>query len=195
MLCYRYGNIIADDLDCNITDSVEQLKCLQNVTVDKILHREKRTPLDSPLGSQAVIDGTFLPMSPKMMMVMGQYNQNVDILLGCNKDEGLKFTSPAYFDNSTIDQWREEWLDWRGYMYMLGLDNETIPDKAVTRLDAIDTFYLGSLQNMTFSNIDEITKMYTDSWYCYSGYDFISRHIANVKENNKRGRNYFNFLG
>ena len=37
---------------------------------------------------------------------------------------------------------------------------------------------------MTFDNIDQITKMYTDSWYCYSGYDFISRHIANVKENN-----------
>ena len=36
---------------------------------------------------------------------------------------------------------------------------------------------------MTFDNIDQITKMYTDSWYCYSGYDFISRHIANVKEN------------
>jgi len=26
--------------------------------------------------------------------------------------------------------------------------------------------------------------MYTDSWYCYSGHDFITRHISNVKENN-----------
>merc|ERR1711894_693769 len=40
------------------------------------------------------------------------------------------------------------------------------------------------IDNMSFENISQVTKMYTDAWYCYSGYDFISRHIANVKENN-----------
>ena len=119
---------------------------------------------------------------------MGQYNQNVDILIGCNKDEGLKFTAAAYKNNSIIDQWRTEWLNWteydggRGYMYMLGLDKED--DVANNRLDEINKEYLGSLDGMTFDNISNITNMYTDSWYCYSGHDFITRHISNVKENN-----------
>merc|ERR1712141_768164 len=66
----------------------------------------------------------------------------------------------------------------------LGLDKDDIDDEQANRLDAIDNFYLGDLEYMSFENVTEITKMYTDSWYCYSGYDFISRHIANVKENN-----------
>merc|ERR1719367_2199471 len=108
----QYGQMIAEDLNCkktNLTGDQTQLQCLQNVTVEDILNREPKDrnqyPLDSPLGPQAVIDGgflpgnsSFLPMSPKMMMVMGQYNQNVDILIGCNKEEGLKFTQPAYKD-------------------------------------------------------------------------------------------------
>ena len=194
--------MIADDLGCgkaNLSAGQDQLKCLQTVPVNDILNRvpKNRTkyPLDSPLGPQAVIDGSFLPsnssflpMSPKMMMVMGQYNQNVDILIGCNKDEGLKFTADAHGDPSIIDQWRKEWLNWteydggRGYMYMLGLDKED--NVANNRLDEINKAYLGSLDNMTFTNINEITNMYTDSWYCYSGHDFITRHISNVKENN-----------
>merc|ERR1719167_1520246 len=162
---------------------------------------------------------------------MGQYNQNVDTIIGCNKDEGLKFTKDAYLNHTVPYQWQKEWLNWteydeggRGYMYMLGLDkqdftkdaylNHTVPyqwqkewlnwteyddggrgymymlglDKqdsvANNRLDAINKAYLGSLENMTFDNINEITSMYTDSWYCYSGHDFITRHISNVKENN-----------
>jgi len=126
---------------------------------------------------------------------MGQYNQNVDILIGCNKEEGLKFTTDAYLDNTLIDTWREQWLDWtnstnppgplpggRGYTYMLGLDkNDSV---ASNRLLAINEKYLGSLENMIFENIENITNMYTDAWYCYSGHDFITRHISNVKENN-----------
>ena len=197
--------MIAEDLNCkktNLTGNQTQLQCLQNVTVEDILNREpkdrEKYPDDSPLGPQAVIDGgflpgnsSFLPMSPKMMMVMGQYNQNVDILIGCNKEEGLKFTGEVYDDPTLINTWREQWLDWtnstnlpggRGYTYMLGLDkNDSV---ASNRLDAITEKYLGSLDNMTFENIEQITNMYTDSWYCYSGHDFITRHISNVKENN-----------
>ena len=194
--------MIAEDLNCkneNLTSLKDQLGCLQKLNVTDILTREPKDrtkfPIDSPLGPQAVIDGgflpsnsSFLPMSPKMMMVMGQYNQNVDTLIGCNKDEGLKFTQKTYLNNSIIEEWQQEWLNWktydggRGYMYMLGLDkNDTV---ANSRLDAINEAYLGGLENMIFDNIDNITNMYTDSWYCYSGHDFITRHISNVKENN-----------
>lgn len=126
---------------------------------------------------------------------MGQYNQNVDILIGCNKEEGLKFTVDVHINHTLIDTWREQWLDWtnstippgplpggRGYTYMLGLDkNDSV---ASNRLGAITEKYLGSLENMTFANINQTTNMYTDAWYCYSGHDFITRHISNVKENN-----------
>jgi len=199
----EYGQMIAEDLNCsknNLNSTQDQLKCLQNVNVTDILSREPKNrtkyPSDSPLGPQAVIDGgflpsnsSFLPMSPKMMMVMGQYNQNVDTIIGCNKDEGLKFTKDAYLNHTVPYQWQKEWLNWteydeggRGYMYMLGLDKQD--SVANNRLDAINKAYLGSLENMTFDNINEITSMYTDSWYCYSGHDFITRHISNVKENN-----------
>ena len=179
--------MIAEDLGCGKTNSTdrEQVECLQNnVAVHDILAMPRRYSIDSPIGPQAVIDHNFLPDTPKMMMVMGQYNQNVDILLGCNRDEGLQFTAPIYNNNSIATQWKEEWKEWRGYMYMLGLDKDDIDEEQANRLDAIDNFYLGDLEYMSFENVTEITKMYTDSWYCYSGYDFISRHIANVKENN-----------
>jgi len=119
----EYGQMIAEDLNCkneNLTSLKDQLGCLQKLNVTDILTREPKDrtkfPIDSPLGPQAVIDGgflpsnsSFLPMSPKMMMVMGQYNQNVDTLIGCNKDEGLKFTQKTYLNNSIIEEWQQEW--------------------------------------------------------------------------------------
>ena len=37
---------------------------------------------------------------------------------------------------------------------------------------------------MTYENITQVTDMHSDSWFCYASYDFVSRHIPNVKQNN-----------
>ena len=181
--------MIADSLGCGNESftNIEKLECLQAVQVDDLLKSVDRT---GPVGSQAVIDSflppqdQFLPQSAKMMMVMGMYNQDVDILLGCNKDEGLIFTTPIYANHSIIDEWRKEWMTSRGPMYMLGLEPEDIDNDATIRLNAINEFYLESLDYMTFENITQVTNMHSDSWFCYASYDLITRHIANVKQNN-----------
>ena len=142
-----------------------------------------------PYGSQAVVDGTFsekpfLPMSAKELMVSGQYNENIDLLLGCNKEDGLVFTNPIYANHSLMDEWRSQWMDGRGAFDMLGIEKQDIDDEAAGRVEEITKFYLESLEYMTFDNVTQVTKMYTDSWFCYAAYDFVSRHIANVKQNN-----------
>ena len=93
---YRWGQLAASSVGCDKGEA--QIHCLQSVSVDRLL----KTPITSgPNGAQAVIDGSytetpFLPMSPRDIMSSGKYNNNISLLLGYNKDEGILHTGNAY---------------------------------------------------------------------------------------------------
>ena len=51
----------------------------------------------APYGSYIygpVVDGSFVPESAPMLLVLGQFDHNMEIMVGHNADEGLMFTDP-----------------------------------------------------------------------------------------------------
>ena len=160
------------------------MHCLQSVSVERLL----RTQLAAgPNGAQAVIDkphssSPFLPMSPKEIMRSGDYNHEVSLLLGYNKDEGLLHTGAAYKNPALVNQWRSKWLETFGPSTLLGLKDQPIdsPSREITR--KIAEHYLDSIDAMTFDNISNITNMYTDSWFGHPVHDFVSRRISNKQK-------------
>ena len=84
---FRWGQICAEDLGCNQTESLNtQITCLQELTVANIV----KSNCVGFRGAQAVVDGSFsdqpfLPDHPKFLMSSGMYNKDVNILLGSNR--------------------------------------------------------------------------------------------------------------
>ena len=79
----------ASSVGCEFSgDITEQIECLQSVPVEYFINGS--AVLSGHLGAQAVVDGSFsnnpfLPMHPRDLMISGQYNSKVNVLLGCNR--------------------------------------------------------------------------------------------------------------
>ena len=176
---YRWGQLAASSVGCDKGEA--QIHCLQSVSVDRLL----KTPITSgPNGAQAVIDGSytetpFLPMSPRDIMSSGKYNNNISLLLGYNKDEGILHTGNAYKDPSLIKKWKSKWNDKFGPSTLLGLKDQPINKKSKDIVKKITNHYIGSVNDLTFDNLEKMTKVYTDAWFGHPIHEFVSRRVEN----------------
>ena len=81
---------MAQSVGCGSTDNEnEMILCLQEVPVNNYTDSWIQ---NGPNSAQAVIDGafssnSFLPNTPQEIIDRGNYNHNINILLGCNRYE------------------------------------------------------------------------------------------------------------
>ena len=97
-LYYRNAQFLAKQVGCeNELDSSEQLECLQNIPSETMLK-------GIPVGFTVNVDGEFapndaiVPISVEKSVLNGNYDENLDLLIGSNTEEGLLLSFPAYLD-------------------------------------------------------------------------------------------------
>ena len=202
----RFGHLLAAELGCGqynrsivkeaMPFKTNQIECLRNLSTADIVYTPGsfgRSVL-GPKGSQAVIDGAyshspFLPKPIKESMKSGEYNTNVDILLGSNKDDGLEFTAQLHQNQSLLKLYKERWFDPEfnfGAQNLFVVDDFQHIDESINeKVKQVTNFYLGSIDYLDIVNITHFTMMYTDAWYFFSAHDFISKHLPNIKNGNK----------
>ena len=61
---------------------------------------------------------------------------------------------------------------------LLGLKDQPIDKVAIETAKSITKHYLGSVDGLTFDNISNITKMYTESWFGHPVHEFVSRRLS-----------------
>ena len=201
-LYYRHGKILAAELGCDFNTTrfhkevMSQADCLRKLPIETIIYNPGtfgRSKL-GPKGTQAVIDGgysdnPFLPKSTRNGLKLGEYNTNVDMLLGSNKDDGLEFTAQLHHNHSLLKLYKDRWLD---PDFNFGAQNLFIVDdfkhvekSMIEMVEKVTNFYLGDIEYLSIVNITHFTMMYTDAWYFFAAYDFISKHLPNMgKDNN-----------
>ena len=62
-----------------------------------------------PNEDKAYADEPFMPMSPMDALKSGSYNQDVDVLIGTNLNDGLILTTPLYTTPSLYFLYRHLW--------------------------------------------------------------------------------------
>ena len=90
---------MAKQVGCDIDQLTpnEQLDCLQHVPSDTL---EKGIMI----GFTVNVDGEYcpkdavVPVSCEETVLKGNYDENIDLLIGSNTEEGLLMTYPAYLD-------------------------------------------------------------------------------------------------
>ena len=94
---------MAKEVGCDIEQSTpnEQLDCLQHVSSEDLLKGVM-------IGFAVNVDGEFspkdavVPLPCEETVLKGNYDENIDLLIGSNTEEGLLMTYPAYLDPRSV---------------------------------------------------------------------------------------------
>jgi len=116
----------------------------------------------------------FLPMSPMEALRTGAYNQNVTVMIGSTKDDGIILTSVLVSNPILYAVYRSFWtLMAPGILFHRPVDETTSQDKA--KVVELADFYLGGTANIKEENFANITQMFTDAFVTYAVECFVSR--------------------
>ena len=96
---FRNAQFLANQVGCNKDQltPMEQLACLQNIPAEEIV-------AGAMIGFAVNVDGQFahsdavVPTRIEDTILNGDYDDQIDLLIGSNTDEGLLMTYPAYLE-------------------------------------------------------------------------------------------------
>ena len=103
----------------------------------------------------------------------GQFNSDIEVIIGTCKDEGLSDFADAWLDPDFFETIRNT-FDTAGTARILGLMrySEVTPEDVEKASKIIDA-YVGGVENITSSNIQNLIDMMTDSSMLYGAHKKI----------------------
>jgi len=171
----KNGELFAATVGCDVADLI----CFQNLPLNLLL--SLNSYLDDQTDHPAFTTGNpwngvvdqeftndpFFHDSPLNILKNGDFDKNIQIILGANQDEGLLDTVVLFFYPDLYDEMSSNW-DHYGPLSVLGktgLGDITDEDKEISR--NILEFYTGSVENITLDNFQALTDMKTDATFWY----------------------------
>ena len=169
----RFGNEVALVLGCLNIDIHKELECLKTKSPLALLEME----LADGVISQPVIDtdfssNPFFPKDPMEILENGEFNTDVEILMGSNKNEGILLTEfITGFDHLLFNTITNNWDIW-GPLLLFHKHYLEISEEDVEKAFNVLEHYCGTV-DVTTDHIVNMTEMFTDSYFLYG----ISRYI------------------
>lgn len=109
----------------------------------------------------------FLPAAAEDLLQNGQFNTNVEVVLGSTKDEGLGNAIGAWIDPEWY-QITQNTFDTTVTAFLLGLMRESdVTEDDIAKAHQLLNFYVGGEENITETNVQGIVDMLTDSFMLY----------------------------
>ena len=112
----------------------------------------------------------FLPQFPEELLSSGNFNTNVDVMIGNTADEGIIFLIGILAGFQT-------WEDFKNNFYVYGprtffnIPNDVeISETDIEKTHQIVEFYLGSNDNINEEHQQELFDMFTDASFLYGNY-------------------------
>ena len=112
----------------------------------------------------------FLPQFPEELLSSGNFNTNVDVMIGNTADEGIIFLIGILAGFQT-------WEDFKNNFYVYGprtffnIPNDVeISETDIEKTHQIVEFYLGSNDNINEEHKQELFDMFTDASMLYGNY-------------------------
>jgi len=132
----------------------------------------------------------FLPLAFNQAVESGKF-QNVPVIIGSCKDEGLILSAPFYKDQERWNLLRKQWTEWAPLIFFN--DERDLATEATRDIaNEIGEFYFGKDVDISTlegneENLTKLTQMYSMSYF-HSGFDEDSKLLA------KSGAQVFTFL-
>jgi len=179
-----YSNEMAKVVGCHQEENV--LSCMQGIEFSNFV-------ISSWLFNGAfiwwpVLDtnftvDSFLPGYPEQLMSSGEFNTNIDIIIGTNTDEGIVLVDPLRGLGITWEDYKNNFIENGPYKLFNIANASDVTDDLINKTAMIVDFYLGSTENINIDNIQGIMDLLTDSWFLYGTYKtvkYMTEHNVTV---------------
>lgn len=170
----KYSQLAADAYGClGLTHGV--LECMEDVEASKLANLNDAILVNlKPNEDGAFNSDPFMPSSPMDSLLSGNYNQDVKVLIGTTKDDGIILTSLLVSDPIMYSVYRSFWtLMAPGILFHRPIDETTDEDKL--KVIQLADFYLEGTANINDKHFENITQMFTDAFVTYAAECFVSR--------------------
>ena len=120
-----WGYAFAKNLDCQWCSEEALVECLQNKSAIEVANGGIEGTRFMP-----TIDGTFLPKTPLEILEAGDFNKEVQVIIGSNADDGLLYLWPQIKDPTLFDDCRAN-FDFCGPSGLYYLQDYEITEKDI----------------------------------------------------------------
>lgn len=120
----------------------------------------------------------FLPGDPQELLSSGQFNSEVDIIIGSNRNEGLLWMLGEIFDESVYQEVSEDW-DMYGPMRIFNIANpEDRTQIDVERARQALQFYTGWGGSFSPEYFENLVDLFTDAFALYGVHQTMKAFVS-----------------
>ena len=163
----EYASKSFEAMECDSEE--DNLKCLQNKDIFDILQLSylvEGNLMWVPVNDNKT-SNPFVPGNPKDLLKNGEFDKNIEVILGTNADEGLLFIFNLILDPTGWENFRNN-FDILGPKLLFNIANpRDITPTDVQNALTIAEYYLGSIDNLNENHLDRIIDMFTDAGFLY----------------------------
>ncbi len=153
-------------------EEVDSLECLENVEADKI--NDNGLNMTYTIGASVWslmpdMDFTqtpFMPGNPETLLSDGQFNKDVKVIIGFNKDEGVLWFAGQVAGLTSWDDYKNT-FDTIGTKVLFEIPGNDIPQDFVDKAHKILEGYIGSIDNVNEEHAQDLIYMGTDGRFTY----------------------------
>ena len=154
----QYGLMLAEKLDCLYDDMDITLECIQSKSLDEIIG----TYVIGGNLWMPTVDGSFIPEDPRFILEKGNFNKNVEIIVGNVADEGLGGVLPLVIDPSGWSEFQDNFRANAPRKFLNIPYTRNFTDEDHYKAEEIVKYYVGSYDNMNEENMAKIIEMFSD---------------------------------
>ena len=171
----RYANVLSEQLGCGQADNV--VTCLQDKNMEDIIGLSYNVSQGRmfwvPVSDKDFSSEPFLPGDAEELMKSGQFNTEVEVIIGTNEAEGIMTMGSYIIDPSRWEETKNNIeILLPIYLFNIG-DVADITDEDVDNMYKILNYYIGSVDNFNEAHIKELIQMCTDCDFLYGTYKTI----------------------
>ena len=150
----------------------DTLECLENVEADKIsdvglnMSYTIGASVWSLMPDMDFTQTPFMPGNPETLLSDGQFNKDVKVIIGFNKDEGVLWFAGQVAGLTSWDDYKNT-FDTIGTKVLFEIPGNDIPQDFVDKAHKILEGYIGSIDNVNEEHAQDLIYMGTDGRFTY----------------------------
>ena len=174
----KQGEMITEALNCKGAEYI--LTCLQSKDViDIVKMRVEHAPSYMAIQDDDFTNTPYLPSSVEEIFQSGQFNTDVEVIIGTNSDEGILTVGPATHGYSEWDSFRQDMKE-NGPTTLFNIaDPSDFTHEDFERVNTLVEYYTGSFDNINKQHTQGAVDMITDSLFQYGTHQTIKYLVEN----------------
>ena len=172
----RYGNNAALILGCLLPDN--RVQCLREKSVYAIQNLDILEELISQPNIDESLSDSYLPLNPIDAIKTGNYQTDIDVMIGFNEDDGLLITQFFLPAPDIYEVLKEAW-GVLGPFALFQKHHTEITDQDRLVSAEILNHYIDDIgiENLSPDNFWNVTDMFTDSFFIFGNHYFLQQHL------------------